>query len=757
MMNSTKFKNKKVVSLAGVALAVASIGVATTGHTVHADNAEMQDLPKGIKADKAKIPGQYGFRPKIMKGITKVTPFGGTTADWATSTTDTEGKSHSWDAFKLTGNDSKKGKIGVYYSNVGTDPVSGKVIDMKVTLNDWKVNAYKWDRSTNPPKKVALENPYAAFGVDDFEIFTPGDGALAYRLDFVDHETGKPVKINTQMTFLDIDGNQWVGFDSSTYSHIDNVFYGDQEGKTWLSYMNKMGKNYIYSDANQHHEALEDGAGTLHSTDLYGGIATTVSNADHMNVTWVYGTNTGKKAIESQNELLANNDYWQLNDSNYDANADKNKIGTIASSVWNGNFNHAYLAFGGKAITKDKPLDPKKFVSDKDEGTNVPAEIGGIKSVTHDMLENRYEKYHYQITHSVPDVRDRFKYSEYRITDNLDKILNIDSGSIRVYNRENQDVTYMFTVTLSAENNLSVIAKADALALDDFYRETYKINFDATVKAGESLAGHADPKHKDQAVINNESKVITDNGSADSNVVTTNIPFTKERDEKFVSNDGMGDTKSLKDVDFNKKYTYRVEATVPDNVNIDSLAIKDTIEPEVQNIKGVKIYDYDNKDSAGKAKDITTEGKLEVDNKTGKVSWTANEPSKWHGKHLKMFIDTTLINTPKLLDYLNKDNGAIEIPNEAHFLFNKEDLPSNITHVSPKTPEASADKKIEVADDHTSEEVDPTGDGDKNKNTDKDNSRETEGLSDSKHVSNEDKKDGLSNVVSFFLNLFNRR
>lgn len=756
MMNSTKFKNNKVVSLAGVALAVGFLGLGTATQTVHADNAEMQDLPKGIKANGAKIPGQYGFRPKIMKGITKVTPFGGTTADWATSSTDTEGKSHSWDAFKLTGNDSKKGKIGVYYSNVGTDPVSGKVIDMKVTLNDWKVNAYKWDRSTTPPKKVTLENPYAAFGVDDFEIFTPGDGALAYRLDFIDHETGKPVKINTQMTFLDIDGNQWVGFDSSTYSHIDNVFYGDQEGKTWLSYMNKMGKNYIYSDANQHNESLPDGSGTLKSTDLYGGITTTLSNTDHMNITWVYGTNTGKHAIESQNELLANNGYWQLNDSNYDADADKNKIGTIASSVWNGNFNHAYLAFGGKAITKDKPLDPKKFVSDKDEGTNVPAEIGGIKSVTHDMLENRYEKYHYQITHSVPDVRDRFKYTQYRITDNLDNILNIDTGSIRVYNRENQDVTYMFTVTLSSGNNLSVIAKGDALALDDFYRETYKINFDATVKAGESLAGHADPKHKDQAVISNEAKVITDSGSADSNIVTTNIPFTKEKDEKFVSNDGLGDTKSLKDVDFGKKYTYRVEATVPDNVDIDSLAIKDTIEPEVQNIKGVKVYDYDNKNSAGEAKNITTEGKLEVDNKTGKVSWTATEPAKWHGKHLKMFIDTTLINTPKLLDYLNKDNGAIEIPNEAHFLFNKEDIPSNITHVSPKTPEASADKKIEVTDDHTSEDIDPTGDSEKNKNTDKDNSRESEGLSDSKHVSNEDKDNGLSNVVSFFLNLFNR-
>lgn len=65
--------------------------------------------------------------------------------------------------------------------------------------------------------------------------------------------------------------------------------------------------------------------------------------------------------------------------------------------------------------------------------------------------------------------------------------MNIDTGSISVYNRENQDVTYMFTVTLSSGNNLSVIAKGDTLALDDFYRETYKISFDATVKPGKSL------------------------------------------------------------------------------------------------------------------------------------------------------------------------------------------------------------------------------------------------------------------------------
>lgn len=740
-------QKNKVVSLAAAALVATSFGtsalLATGSSTVHADNAEMVGLPKGQNIVGTKMAGQYAFIPKVTQGITKVHAFGGASKDWATSGTNTEGKSHSWYAFSVMGNESQAGKVGVYYSNTGIDPISGKTIDVKVTATDWNIESYKWQEASDGKReKVPLKNPTIAFGVDDFEIFTPGQGAVAYRIDFIDHDTGKPLKLSLNQSVRDIDGNQWVGYDSSTYGKIDQLIYGDpsKDGNTWLSYKNTLGNNYIFSDANKHNTALPDGSGTVTSKDKKAGYTATMSNTDHINMYWVFGTTTGKHAAENQAELEKDTDNWQLNQGKYDANAEKNKV-SITNSIWNGTFNHAYLKLFDKPTPKDKPMAPNKYVSDKDEGTNTPSEIGGVKSVTHDMLDNRYEGYHYQITHSVPDVANENKYTEYRITDNLDNLLDIDTGSIRVYNRANQDVTHNFTVTLDAGNNLSVIAKSDVLKMDDFYNETYKITFDAKVKPGKSLKDHADPKHKDQSVIYNEAKVIQDSGSADSNKVTTNIPFTKEKDEKFVSNDGLGDTKSLKDVDFGKKYTYRVEATVPDNEDITSLAIKDTIEPEVQNIKGVKVYDYDAKDAAGNAKEITDQGKLEVDNKTGKISWTANDPANWHGKHLKMFIDTTLINTPKLLDYLDKDAGNIEVPNTAHFIFNGKDIPSNITHVSPKTPKPSAEKKIEVNEDQTSDVVDPTGDSKKNENTDKDNKHESE---------------GLSNVVSFFLKLFNR-
>lgn len=69
-MDTTRLKSNKVIGLAGAALAIVSLGFATST-TVKADNAQMQDLPKGIKAAGAKIPGQYGFRPKVMKCLGK--------------------------------------------------------------------------------------------------------------------------------------------------------------------------------------------------------------------------------------------------------------------------------------------------------------------------------------------------------------------------------------------------------------------------------------------------------------------------------------------------------------------------------------------------------------------------------------------------------------------------------------------------------------------------------------------------------------
>lgn len=700
-MNIAKTKQRKAESFKDLGcLLFAFLGIfislSMNTVTVQADNAEMVDLPKSTNAHSNKIPGQYAFAGKVSKGITKVTPFGGSNADWATSVSHTEGQTKHWYAFRLydgEGNNAKslKGQVGIYYSNVGN--YKGHVIDIKLTMLDWKVTNYAWVKDqSGKQKKVKLDTAYVAFGKDDFEIFTPGMGAIKYRIDYYDHDAHKPIKMTAAWSFDDIDGNQWVGIEPTTFSKVDQVYYGDDEknGKTWLSYRSKGGKNYIFSDARQHNIAIKDGrghnVGTVSSLEKKGSFTAAYSDASSFIINWVYGQNTGKHAVEEQTQLENDNSYWNMI-GQYDPDADTQyKISSISSTVDASNFNHAYLKFGTTPMLKDKPADPQKFVSDTDEGTDIPNEVGTIKSVDHDLLKNRYENYHYQIMHNVPRVRSEFKYDEYIISDNLDN--DLDISNVHVYNRESQDVTYLFTVNIAAGNNLSVIAKEDTLSNDDFYRQQYKVTFDAKVRPGVSLADHKDPKHKNQAVIYNTAKVTTSNGSSESNKTTTNIPFTPKSETKAVSN-GKGSATNIQ-VDYGQDYKYTVDVAAPDSEDVKSIELKDKLE-DVLNLKDVKVYDLDNDN-----KDVTKDGKLTQNSNT--AEWIANDATKWHGKHLRMVITASVKNTPELMKYLDKNSNVIRIPNKALWIINGKDDPTNIVMVEPKGPKASVDKWIELPD-----------------------------------------------------------
>jgi len=203
-LNNHNLSLKQKLKKAGLALTclmAASVGLNSID-TVKADNAQMTDLPKGTNAQSNKIAGQYAFAGAVSAGQTKVSPFGAKNSDWATSTSRTEEKTKHWYAFKLSdtrgNNDDWKGKIGAYYSNIGT--YKGHIIDLKVTVLNWKVQNYNWVVSSADEHgvneiKVKDDNAYIAFGKDDFEIFTPGMGAVKYRLDYIDHDTHEPIKL----------------------------------------------------------------------------------------------------------------------------------------------------------------------------------------------------------------------------------------------------------------------------------------------------------------------------------------------------------------------------------------------------------------------------------------------------------------------------------------------------------------------------------------------------------------------------------
>lgn len=742
-----KIKNLKLGSCAAVLLTVGLFSISNT-QIVKADKAQMAEAPKSRKLTGGQeIPGKYAFSPKIIPGITKVTAFGN--AHWATSHSgatwspqdrNAAYRNTSWLTFDRDKDVNLKGKLGVLYSNVGV--FNGHTIDAKVTITDWNTMSplAESDQLSNYSKmtqnRIGISTSF--FG----GVAQPGNGevgynALRFRIDMLDHDTHQPIKVSGRYTFED--GAAGIVLSPSTYQHISDVYYTDD---TELDPFNVKGWYFFHHDERKHNDWTQDDYGgktddfasfhrqkqrsitmTYDNMSSFDGVSLTVTGGkprrntkmlngmnnvdwarDHGATVWqdekdpdqYYFTYTQKAVKELDPDALS---------GSYDSNLGYDPV-SVDQQVQPEVFTGSQVKWNLAAIGDLTPQKPQKFVADSDEGTIDPSQVLLLnKGVYHNTLKNRYEKYHYAITHTVPNVKvfpgspDDQTYKSYSITDKLDKVLD-GASNVKVYDDQNQDVTYRFNIQ-TKDNTLKVIAKPSTLTQEDFYNNTYKVTFDTDVKPGVSLADHIDAEHKDQALVENKPVVEIDNNSVDGNTTKTNIPFVPDNTDKHVSTDGNGDTTKL-DVDFGKEYKYRVDADVPDNVNVTSLELTDQLE-KVQDIKDVKVYDYDDKDSNGKPRDITDQGKLTTDDNL--VDWKANTPSKWHGKHIKMFITATVRNTPDLLKYLDKDN-TIKIPNEAHFKFNDKDKVTNKTEVTPNTPPASVSKKIEVSDDSTGTQID---------------------------------------------------
>lgn len=735
-----------------------------------ADADSMSHAPGGTSTSGTEMPGKNVFAPKVMPGITKTWAFG-STADWSID-------QHGDYCLHYTkpGSIADKGKMGVFYQNVGI--YQGHIVDVRITITDYKYNNNldKLDHIDNNDR-TTLEMGSKDVSVT-FPFSNPGS-SVKLKIDYLDDKTRQPLNLDGQYSFNDIDPNQGMWLDPTTTSRMTHLYYTPD---TKLYYENIGGEALIYNrhfraypaDHSETDEDPEHGGwlpdGTPNpsyinhdETWLPHNFSIAYEGASTMGITW--GNSYGGEQNEARNardwpgqdfrmEAIANA-FWR--NPAYSSELSSKVIGQHpeddVKTITTETYSHdggAFLELGAKAVLREKPQPPHKYVSDSDEGTDKVDEVGLInKSVDHNILKNRYETYHYQITHMVPDVQSVFRYQTYEITDKLDKIL--DYSNVHVYNNENQDVTYRFTVEHGDDNTLKVTAKPSSLQQGDFYHETYKILFDAKIKPGVSLADHKDPEHPDQARILNTPKVTIDNESKDGNTTKTNVPFTHPAPTKEVSKDGTGNGTQL-NVDFDKEYKYRVDATAPDNVNMTSYEIDDQIE-KVQNIKDVKVYDYDDKDSAGNPKDISHQGHLTLTD--NKVVWKADDASKWHGKHIKMFITATVKNTPDLLKYLDRSTGKIMIPNMAHLKFNDKDQTTNTTHVTPNSPKASVTKKIEVTDDNTGQQI---GSGDLSKgdnHTNSNNPVPDQNPNNSSKGSDTTKSSTNSGTISLFGNLIN--
>lgn len=627
---------------------LAGVGAAIATQVTPVQAASITTAPGYQSADHNNIPTTFEWVAKVVKGITKATPFGDVTwatagpvpgATWKTGYNDFNYAFNVYDPKAIA----NKGNFGVFYDTIGN--YQGRLVDMTATVVDWIVpNAALGD------DHAGTDQLWQLVGIDKASMGTLVP-ALRMRYDFFDHVTHKPLQVFGNFTFYDIDDMQALYLPPQTAGIVHNVYATD--------------------DTIVNYQAIGNGQFYYENTHIG-------TNADDKksSISLAYGQSSSFDLIWCGSNAITKLDRITRMGSAYNADARTN---LVQPTMTYDPVTEYYLALDAKAIARQEPAVPTKMVTDSDENR-----------VKDNWLKDRYEDYTYENEHDVQDVRPEFYFNEYFWEDQVDPILDIKD--IKVVNDELKDVTYMFTISTDKNNKVTGRANSTALAHSDFYGHTYTYKIHVGIKPGMSLAPYQDPDHADEAKIDNEFKVSQDNQVRTSNVVHTHVKFRDPKAEKFVSADGTGNETSM-NVDYTKPYTYRLDFQVPDTQKtLSKLVLSDPIEP-VQTVQSVKIVD----DLTGK--DITDKGKLNINKDTQAVDWTADEPDTYHGKLLHKYVTVLLNNTPDLLKYLNKETGKIEVPNHGTMDYGEKPVDTPKTEVTPPEDPGSVTKKIELGSD----------------------------------------------------------
>ena len=217
------------------------------------------------------IDSEYSFAPRFISGKTILEGFGGSSYSDDLWSLNSDKSVYYWPSeykypIRLTSS-SQKGKIGVWYRNVGE--YNGKMLDMKITLADWTELRSPITISTTEGNKVSY--PTLFFDKTKIKVDVIGGYIKApqYKFEFFDKQ-GNRVNITGHINMLDIDDNQYVQSDDFSRVYVTSnsnlsltgsnklkapagaVADGDQRG--WATVLIESKNTFSFKFANQNQD-----------------------------------------------------------------------------------------------------------------------------------------------------------------------------------------------------------------------------------------------------------------------------------------------------------------------------------------------------------------------------------------------------------------------------------------------------------------------------------------------------------------------
>ncbi|EGQ0392489.1 isopeptide-forming domain-containing fimbrial protein, partial [Staphylococcus pseudintermedius] len=488
----SKFKNLNKAGQLGLATLMISLPAVTTSNAHAQPIKELKNVNVEVPTASSEASSKYAVVAGFNEKKTEVKPFGmewGNVEDTYTISNPTE---------------DKKGKIGILYTNVGN--YEGKPLDLKITLMDW-------DRYINPDIKT-----YITFEKSEIGHSQSGYNWIDQVWEYVDHETGKPVKISGSfMTFADLDAKQYVEFSKETTDKIDKMYVSED---TWV-------------------DATQSPKGEL----KIGDVSSKTSNSDDKFAMVTALFDGGRMHFK-----------WGKDYTGYPKDEANMRDGNKPLGA-------QFFAFSAKKPVKTELLKPAKRVSDADE-----------KAKTENNLKVLSEKYSYEVSHTVPSEYEEFFYKSYVMSDTVPKELVV--GKVEIVDETGKNVTDKFE-NKSNKNELAYSAKADELKKGDFYGHTYTLKIEVNVDTKADISKLLD---KDgNFVIQNTARVSKDGNTKDTNPVKTKIKKLPNEIKKYILNK---DHKLVEKLDLQKdeNVDYVIEHHIGNGQDIKSLKLSDDLE-----------------------------------------------------------------------------------------------------------------------------------------------------------------------------------
>lgn len=499
------------------------------------------------------------------------------------------------------------------YKHALNDGKTGHDVDVKATVQD--VVMYD-GRSTN--EAIAGVNK-KSIGVN---AYTPIK-EIKIKYDYIDSETGKPIKIDALLGKGDLDGDQYYKLNTD----MDSVLKGSKVVQKGDQFWAAQGpENFDTNDPSTQVWTISRGVSS--QTFTWGSNKYTQGSGNHISDYFVDG------AIE-----------FGLDIPPIPKEPAKPKV----------NYNLHKLN-----ATPENHKDVEKGIQKED----TEATINGEKVEVGDQIT-------YPLTNTDLPADRQDDIKSYVMKDKLPEGVTPDKDAIE----KNVDKS-KWDVKIDGQN-VTVTATKDLLA--DMNKDKTKAFKVPTVGLVATVT-----KGGDAGLDNTFDTIINDNTVKSNKVTNTPPPIVKKQAKKTVSTDKI--------VDFNQKYQYGLDFTIPNDKNYKDVEIKDS-----DMTKGS--LDFDKVVVKQGDKDITDQGELKLDKEKDTFTWKAKDPTKLLGKNIHVDIDAKVKPGTDLSKYKtnekDKDGNTIySMPNTGHLVLDGEDTPTNEVPIKVKETPGSIKKSI---------------------------------------------------------------